>query len=268
MTQDLILSLAALAALVPVAVIIFRQAEAVEGRLFWPLLVVALAGPACYAVVSLGGTWDGRFSAALWVTIAVTLLLFVLAALMFGEARRLAPLLLPYLLGLGLLATIWTQAPAAATADPALPDAWLAVHIAVSVTTYGLATLAAIAGFAVVLQERALKSKHSSALTRRLPSIADGEALEVGLLSLSEAVLGLGLLTGIALQYLTSGQVLVLDHKTLLSLLAFAVIGVLLLLHYRTGLRGRQAARLVLIGYCLLTLAYIGVKFVTDVVIA
>jgi len=52
-----------------------------------------------------------------------------------------------------------------------------------------------------------------------------------------------------------------------LVLLAFAVIGALLVLHYRSGLRGQRAARLVLLAYLLLTLAYPGVKFVTDVVI-
>ena len=61
---------------------------------------------------------------------------------------------------------------------------------------------------------------------------------------------------------------LAFDHKTVLSLLAFAVIGLLLFVHYRIGLRGRRAARLVLLAYLLLTLAYPGVKFVADVLIA
>jgi ABC-type uncharacterized transport system permease subunit len=58
------------------------------------------------------------------------------------------------------------------------------------------------------------------------------------------------------------------SHKTLLSILAFAVIGLLLILHQRTGLRGQRAGRLILVAYLLLTLAYPGVKFVTDVLMA
>jgi ABC-type uncharacterized transport system permease subunit len=57
------------------------------------------------------------------------------------------------------------------------------------------------------------------------------------------------------------------DHKTILSLLTFAVIALLLVLHHRGGLSGRRAARYVLVAYLLLTLAYPGVKFVTDVLI-
>src|SRR3546814_14961247 len=59
-----------------------------------------------------------------------------------------------------------------------------------------------------------------------------------------------------------------LSHKTLLAVLAFVVIAVLLLLHYRSGLRGRRAARIVLVAYLLLPLAYPRVKFVTDVLLA
>jgi ABC-type uncharacterized transport system permease subunit len=91
--------------------------------------------------------------------------------------------------------------------------------------------------------------------------------LEVRLLAISEVVLALGIATGMARDYLSSGQLLHFDHKTLLAMLAFAVIGALLVLHYRSGLRGQRAARLVLLAYLLLTLAYPGVKFVTDVVI-
>jgi 2C-methyl-D-erythritol 2,4-cyclodiphosphate synthase len=66
---------------------------------------------------------------------------------------------------------------------------------------------------------------------------------------------------------IASGELLAFDHKTVLSLLAFAIIGALLVLQFRSGLRGRRAARLVLAAYLLLTLAYPGVKLVTDVLI-
>jgi ABC-type uncharacterized transport system permease subunit len=61
---------------------------------------------------------------------------------------------------------------------------------------------------------------------------------------------------------------LVFDHKTVFSLLAFLVIGILLLLHRVSGLRGRRAARIALLGYLLLTLAYPGVKVVTQIILA
>jgi ABC-type uncharacterized transport system permease subunit len=136
------------------------------------------------------------------------------------------------------------------------------------VLTYGLLTIAAVAGLAVVLQEGAMKRKHPTLLTPVLPSVADAEGLQIRLLVAGEIVLGIDLITGIAAQYTGSGIFLSLDHKTLLSLLAFAVIALLLLAHWRTGIRGRRMARYLLVAYLLLSLAYPGVKFVTDVLMS
>jgi ABC-type uncharacterized transport system permease subunit len=266
MANSLILSLSALIALVPAAVLPLRRAAERPDPVFWAVVAVALVGPAAYSLSLLGGAWPTGLSAALWVSIAVSMALFVLLALVTREAWRLRPLLLPYLVLLGALATIWSGVPARAGLAAA-PDAWLDVHIALSVATYGLCTLAAMAAAAAVLQERALKRKQPTGLTRALPSVADASLLEVRLLGVSEAVLALGIATGMARQYLSSGRLLEFDHKTLLSVLAFAVIAVLLVLHRRTGLRGQRAARLILLAYLLLTLAYPGVKLVTDVLI-
>jgi ABC-type uncharacterized transport system permease subunit len=52
-----------------------------------------------------------------------------------------------------------------------------------------------------------------------------------------------------------------------LSLTAFVVILGLLLAHHISGLRGRSAARFVLLAYLLMTLGYPGVKFVTDILL-
>jgi ABC-type uncharacterized transport system permease subunit len=90
----------------------------------------------------------------------------------------------------------------------------------------------------------------------------------VGLLQVGEGVLALGLVTGMALQYRETGEIVVLNHKTILTIAAFVVIGGLLVCHYGSGVRGKMAARIVLLAYLLLTLGYPGVKFVTDVLMA
>ncbi len=264
MTDSLMLNLSALIALIPAAVLPLRRER--PDLVFWAVVAAAVAGPAAYGLVRLGGAWQTGLSTALWVSIAASMAIFAVLAAVGREAWRLRPLLLPYLLLLGVLAAMWSQVPARAGLAAA-PDAWLSVHIALSVAAYGFCTLAAVAAAAVFLQERAVKRKRPTALTRGLPSISDATALQVRLLGLAEAVLALGIAAGMAKQYLGSGRLLVFDHKTLLSILAFVVIAVILLLHQRTGLRGQLAGRLILLAYLLLTLAYPGVKFVTDVLI-
>lgn len=267
MPISVLLSLSALAALVPAALLPVRAPRQGPDLMFWAVIAAALAGPTVVVLVTAGLAWRTGLALALWSSIAASMALFIAVVLIEREAWRLTVLLLPYLLLLGVLATVWNHVPADQPLRTAL-DAWLAVHIAVSVATYGLCTLAAVAGVAVLLQQHAVKRKHPTKLSRRLPSISDASRLQAALLRASAVVLSLGIATGMAEQYLLTGQPLAFNHKTLLSLIAFAVIALLLALHHRSGLRGQQAARLILVAYLLLTLAYPGVKFVTDVLLA
>ncbi|MDJ0608167.1 MAG: cytochrome c biogenesis protein CcsA [Kiloniellales bacterium] len=267
MANNLLFGFAAMLSLLPASLLSYRRGAGQRDLLFWVVLAAAVVGPVAYALAQVFGPWQTGLSKALWLSIAVSLVLFLILTLATREAWRLTPLLLPYLCGLAVLALVWGQVPAQGELTASL-DLWLTVHILVSLATYGLATLAAVAGCAVFLKERDLKRKQSSRIGAMLPSIADGEALELRLLATAELVLGIGVLTGMALEHLSSGQLLVLDHKTLLSLLAFLVIGLLLVLHRWSGLRGKRAARLALLAYLLLTLAYPGVKFVTDILVA
>ena len=265
--SSLLFSVIALAALVPAAVVPFARAgggETARDGFYWSLIALAIAGPALWLSVQLGDTWRTGLAPALWLSIAVSLVLFVVVAAGSRAAWRLTPLLLAYLFLLGVLATIWQHAPERPlSANP--PGAWLETHILVSLAAYGLLTLAAVAGFGVFLQERALKLKRTNAFTHQLPSIAEGERLQVQLLLASEAVLAAALITGMTIEWLERRALLVFDHKTVLSIATFLVILLLLWLHHRGGLSGRRGARYVLFAYLLLTLAYPGVKFVTDV---
>ena len=266
MPDSFLLSVAAILALVPVTVVSLRKAQS-RDVLFWLLLGVAVAGPLVRVGYLFHAGWQTGLSSALWVTVAASVVIFAVVAAATQRAWRLAPLLLPYLILLGVLAAVWQGQPAREMTASA-PSTWIQVHIGLSVVTYGLLTVAAVAGLAVFVQERALKSKSPGALGGVLPSMADSEGLQVRLLVASGIVLACGLITGMSAQYVHDGRLINVDHKTVLSLITFAIIGALLLAHYRSGMRGRRAARVVLLAYLCLTLAYPGVKFVTDVVLA
>jgi ABC-type uncharacterized transport system permease subunit len=265
MTMGLFHNLAALLSLLPITIAVWRG-WAARNRLFWVLVAVALAGPSGLVAVRFGASWSSGLSEALWVTILFAVLLFALLSAISAQAWRLAGLLFPYLILPGLIATIWDHAGDAGQVT-VVPGGWVLFHILIAVITYGLLTLAAIAGLAVLLRERGMRLKRRDALSDLLPSVADSERLQVHLLVASEVVLGIVVLTGMGIQLLSSGQLLAFDHKTLLTLGGFVLIGVLLFAHYRTGLRGRRAARWFLVAYLLVTLGYPGVKFVRDVLL-
>ena len=263
----LILHLAALAALAAMTAAAYLAPPEGAGRAprFWPTALVALAGTGAVVWVSFSDGWRADLAPALWLTTAATLSLFVLGALRSVALSRLAVVLGPYLLILAGLATVWSHAPAATAATAAGP--WLGLHIAISVLTYALFTLAAVAGTAVFLQERALKARRPTRLTALLPAVADAERVQRILMVLAAVVLGLGLLSGMAIEYVESRQLMVLSHKTFFALAAFAVMVVLIVVDRASGVAGKRAARVLLLSYLFLTLAYPGVKFVTDVVL-
>jgi len=263
MTANVLYGVLALAALVPAAALRLRARDE-RDLAFWIGLALAIVGPAAWAAAQLWGAWHTGFAVSLWLTISVTTVLFAGLAIATRQGWRLTPILVPYLVGLGVVALIWQRAPERPVAGT-VPAAWFETHIVLALATYGLLTLAAVSGVAVFLQERALKAKRPTALTRRLPAVAESERLQVSLLGASELVLALGLASGMAAEYFERGRLLVFDHKTALSIAAFVAIGLLLAAHQFTGVRGQQAARGILLAYLLLTLAYPGVKFVTDV---
>jgi ABC-type uncharacterized transport system permease subunit len=270
MSATLSIGVAALAAQVPALALVVRggadeRARSEPSAAFWAVLALAGAGAVWVVSQQLMGGWRGGLAPTLWVSVAATFAVFAACTAAWRETARLAPLVFPYMALLSALAQVISVSEHDAAAAQPIVDTVLAVHIGVSVATYAVATLAAIAAFAAFLQERALKAKAPRGFAQRLTPLAVADALTQRLLLVGEAVLGLGIATGIVEAVGTGG--LHFDHKTLLSILAFVVIGAVLWAHHRFGLRGRRAARGVLLAYLLLTLGYPGVKFVRDVLI-
>lgn len=258
--MSLALNLSALAALVPASLLAVRPGAGGGPRL-WLALAVAAAGAVGWTAVRIAGHWDPGLGVALWISVAATLLAFAVVVRLRPWAGRLIGLLGPYLLVLAALATVADQ-PRPAGVVGSLPETWVVIHILVSLTTYALATLAAVAGLSVVLKEAALKAKREGGWRASLPAVADADRLQFQLLLAALAVLGIGIASGMALEIAETGRPLAFDHKTVLTLAAFAVVAAILALHAWSGLRGRRAARVVLVAYLLLTLAYPGVKAV------
>lgn len=252
----------ALSAVLPVG--LCGVVGAAATRWFWGLALFAAAVVSLSVGYRMIGGWSTGFSTSLWVIAATVMVLLPAIALVYPASRALAAFAAGYSALLGLLALVWSGA-SERTLTTGAPEAWVVVHISSAVITFGLVTHAAFAGVAVWLRERALKRRQYVAWIDQLPSVADAEALQFRLLKLAAILLALGVASGMSIAYFERGLVLPFNHKSLLTLIAFAALLAMLAAHQRFGLRGRRAVRLVLIGQLLLTFAYPGVKFVTDV---
>lgn len=233
---------------------------------FWILGGLACIGPAYAAYSRSHGEWQIDFASTIWVTMAATAGVFLVFSIFVREAWRLVSLFAGYMMVLGILGIVWQHTPAVPIGEI---DGikWLVLHIGFAVVTYALVTLGAIAALAAFSQERALKNKSIPMLEGRLPAITDCDRFVTLFLTIGEIVLGLGIVSGAALNLAAGHSALTVDHKTIFTLGSFAIIGILLIAQAKSGMRGRRAARIVLLAYLLLTLGYPGVKFVTDVLL-
>jgi len=144
-------------------------------------------------------------------------------------------------------------------------DFSLKLHILISVLSYSVFSIAAIQAVLLAIQDRHLHNKHPGGFVRALPPLQTMETLLFQMLGVGFILQSLSLLSGFAFLEDMFAQHLV--HKTVLSIMAWAIFAVLLWGRWQFGWRGKTAIRSTLGGFLLLLLAYIGSKLVLEVMI-
>lgn len=159
-----------------------------------------------------------------------------------------------------LLATRESSAGAAGLTD------WrILLHAGLALLAFATLLLAALASVMLGLQERALKSRKLGRWMERVPPLTQVETLVFHLIAVGFGLLTIALLTGAL--FVEDLMAQHLAHKTVLSVVAWLVYGGLLLGRWRLGWRGMRAVRWVLIATAFLSLAYLGSKFVLEILL-
>ena len=253
-----------LALLAPAATALRNEPK--RDAFFWGAVCLASVSSTLFALSRIFEFWQVDFTTAVRASVAAIMIVFAIASALNEFCWRLSPIICIYMCLLTILAVLLNNSPPYPLNIPL--NAWIISHISLSLLTYALVTLASVSALAATLQERALKTKRRLFLTSLLPSLVDADALTKYYLLFGQIILGFGLITGATINWLNDKTFLNFDHKTIFTLSAFLTIGILLLIQHKNGLRGRRAARIILVAYLFLTLGYHGVKFVTDVLIA
>ncbi len=146
-------------------------------------------------------------------------------------------------------------------------------HMLVGVLTYAVLMLAVVHALVLAYAEQALHGKTAptaigSTLVDRLPPLLAMERLLFRLLLTGFVLLTLTAVSGLFFSEAIFGRSWRLDHKTVFTILAWVVFGVLLLGRWFGGWRGRTATRLTIIGFVVMVLGYVGSRFVLEVVLA
>jgi ABC-type uncharacterized transport system permease subunit len=241
-----------------------RQGAAISGvtALAW-----ALHGAALWPDMLAHGTLRVGFafmlSAALWISVAAWWIENRNYAL-DGMRRMVMPFaalaaILPPLFP-GSLMPMQDQSPA---------FGW---HVAVAVLAYSTLTIAAFHAVLMAFQEARLHTRSASngwldAAIDQLPALLTMEKLLFRMIGIGFVLLSLTVLSGVVFSEQLFGRALRWDHKNVFALLSWVLFAALLAGRRWRGWRGKTALRFTLAGFATLALAYVGSRFVFEVVL-
>ena len=228
--------------------------------LAWILILIAIVGHS--DVIMLMMRANARFSIGLFEATSMlgwTLAVLACAISIDKQNRVLGAILL-------LSAAVGAAAGAFAGAGGGYTEAttgWeLTAHILLSMGAAALLFAAAVTAILLVILDRRLRTRRIANLSSGLPPLDALEKIMFRLVAAGFGLLTLALITGFV--FVTNLFTQNLVQKTVLSLIAWLIFGVLLIGRLRFGWRGRSAVRWTLSGFGILAVAYFGVKFVLE----
>jgi ABC-type uncharacterized transport system permease subunit len=140
-------------------------------------------------------------------------------------------------------------------------------HLVVAMAAYSYFTIAAMQAVLMSVLERRLHSAAISGPLASLPPLLTLERVLFRLIGAGFLLLTLTILTGAIFSEEVFGRVFRLDHKTLFAIISWVIFAALLVGRRLRGWRGRTALRWLFAGFLTLLLAYVGSRFVLEVVL-
>jgi ABC-type uncharacterized transport system permease subunit len=232
-----------------------------------PLLVLAHA-----TLLGLAVAGSGEFRFGFAQALSATLLLGVLVLWiegMFVPVRGLDVIVLPVAALSVLLPLFFHGAPISAGVDSAA----LRLHLAVAIAAYSLLTIAALHALLMALLDRRLHTPLQAPaqgfgrIFGQIPSLLALERLLFRLIGAGFVLLTATLASGVFFSEQLFGQALRFEHKTVFTIASWLVFAGLLGGRMVFGWRGRTALRWTFAGFLMLLLAYVGSRFVLEVVL-
>jgi len=140
-------------------------------------------------------------------------------------------------------------------------------HFIVAMLAYSLFTLAALHALLMSIAEKRLHNARLSTVFASLPPLLTMEHLLFRLIRIAFVLLTLTLVSGVVFSEDLFGKAFQFDHKTVFALISWVLFGALLLGRRLWGWRGKLAQRWTLAGFAALMLAYVGSRFVVEVLL-
>lgn len=211
------------------------------------------------------GAGTMRFSFGFALSLMLWLAVFIYWLESFhARMDGLQPMVLPLAAICSILPVIFPHVRAVAHAD-----SWgFRLHFLAAMLAYSLFTLSALHAVFMGYTERKL---HQRALTKSLaslPPLLTMETMLFRMIIIAFVLLTIALGSGSFYSEEIFGKPLTFDHKTLFAFISWGIFAALLIGRRIWGWRGRTALRWTMAGFMVLLLAYMGSRFVLEVVLS
>lgn len=142
----------------------------------------------------------------------------------------------------------------------ALRSPWLPVHVTLAFLGNAVFAVAFAISVVYMVQENLLKSRSRGRMITRLPSLEQLDRLNYNCLAWGFPLLTLGMLSGGIWAVNAWGRFWSWEPREVLSLLTWAIYAWLLVYRLTSGLRGRRAAALTIVGFSVVVVSYLSVN--------
>lgn len=200
---------------------------------------------------------------AISLLVWLTALIYWLAGLAFPGLSGMQGLMAPVAFGAVVLqGTLPSRHVVTYTAEPLFT-----MHFAIAMLAYALVIVATVHAVAMLAEEKWLHRGVLPPFLKSLPPLLEMEALLFRLLLAAFVLLTLTVVSGVFFSELLFGKPFAFTHKNVFAILSWLIFGGLLAGHHLRGWRGKTAVHWTLAGFFMLLIAYVGSKFVLEIVL-
>jgi ABC-type uncharacterized transport system permease subunit len=230
------------------------------------LLVLALFahGFALHAAIFPGGEMRFGFSIALSLAVWLAICFYWMETL-YNRLDGLRAIMLPAGVLACMLAVFFP--PSHVLSDSSIASPVFRVHFIIAMLAYSLFMLAALHAMLMAMATKQLHHARFSRILANLPPLLTMEAMLFRMIGIAFVLLTMTLLTGIIFTETLFGTAFQFNHKTIFATISWLLFGILLIGRHFRGWRGRVALRWTLAGFIALMLAYVGSRFVIEVLL-
>ena len=196
--------------------------------------------------------------------LSLVALLTVLVAWLTGALVSL-PGVGAVVLPVAALAALLPGVVASAHRFPYAGETLATAHIAVALLAYAFFIVAAAQALVMTGLENRLHRGLAESVAA--PPLLTLERALFRLIAVGFVLLSLALASGVLFSEQVFGRAFQFTHKNVFAVASWLVFGALVVGRWRYGWRGRKALRWILAGTALLILAYLGTKFVLEVIL-